>query len=322
MNTVVIASTNRWNGLLGNVNAGRGYIAAQNPPFGAGVAAGRWVKNLGVKHVVSGQPMLLPRYDKNQLPGGLAEAVGNLVDDVFNGLVQGASVVMIDELTLITEELIANAANVFAQPQYKPYYQHLWGAYIVNGAAVSYANLQVGLAYLFMANARVAPEFYVYYNHGANVNSHVFNYIESGGSDGARDVWLGEFFSGGDVSSPTPSAYRLAWLIAYRAGWSSQSRVHPILGVTDNYLTSSSPPASGDTAARMLDRMFYVFATRTGFGGLMRDTNDGGVGSWKWDAAAIGGAYTGRDEAFAASYGHYCIAPYLTSSRLGPVPPP
>lgn len=68
MHIVVAAATDRWNGLLPYVNSGKGYIASDGASSPASVAAGRWVKKLGVKS--GGQ--LLPRYDKDQptTPGG------------------------------------------------------------------------------------------------------------------------------------------------------------------------------------------------------------------------------------------------------------
>lgn len=235
----------------------------------------------------------------------------------------GAWIVMIDELATLTEELITNTAAVLGHPDYKPAYQHRWGAYLVDGPKVNYNNLDVGLAYLLQANARIAPEFYPYLYVGPDTISQTYNYWRSNTtSHGARDIWLGQYFTGGaeDPNVPVamrPAPNRLNWLMAYRAAWNSQSFIHPTFATYDRYLMSGT--SDSYTAMKFLDRMFYVYKTRTGYGALIHDGNDGGLGSYKWEAATV--LPTGRDEGFAESYGHYCVQ-HLSSSRLGLVPTP
>lgn len=81
-----------------------------------------------------------------------------------------------------------------------------------------------------------------------------------------------------------------------------------MFGVTDTYMDGTVPSI-------FLDRMFYVWVTRSGYRSFLLSPA-GGAGAYKWEAAAVGN--TSRDLAFKESFQHYCIDG-LTSSRLGQV---
>ena len=80
---------------------------------------------------------------------------------------------------------------------------------------------------------------------------------------------------------------------------------------------------AGDTnAAVFIDRMFYVWMTRTGQPSMISAGN-GGPGAYKWQDVAktdlgYGVGNTSRDLAWAESFDHYAVQG-LASSRLGPV---
>lgn len=67
--------------------------------------------------------------------------------------------------------------------------------------------------------------------------------------------------------------------------------------------------------AIFLDRLFYVWRNKSGYGSVMLVENDG-VGAYKWDQPSM--SNTSRDPAFQQSYDHYC-ALGETSSLKGQV---
>jgi hypothetical protein len=217
-----------------------------------------------------------------------------LADDLHHLLcVPGAAPleVMIDELKPESMELIRGAAERM-RARYSQW-SGRWGAYVVNGEAVAYPNLAPALDALLDADAIVAPEMYA-------IESH---YCAAGRDAAARDQWLADFFRGTDRLG------RFHWLAQRRADRGSHSELTVLFGVTDHYLDGPSPDV-------FLDRMFYVWATRTGYRGVILPDN-GGPGAYKWEAATVGS--TSRDRAFAESYQHYGVQGRV-DSRLGPVP--
>jgi hypothetical protein len=138
-------------------------------------------------------------------------------------------------------------------------------------------------------------------------------YCASGTNGGQRDIWLSEQFIG------NANLGRLNWLIARKAlNNNSQSFITPLFGVGDVLLNGQSP-------AIFLDRMFYVWMTRTNQPSMISAAN-GGPGAYKWQNVAetplgYGVGNTSRDLAFSESFNHYSVNG-LTTSRLGPVPCP
>jgi hypothetical protein len=338
VHNVKLEDTTRWSGLIDLVNGvngapPRGYIISEGDARAYGVGTYRWVKKIGIKTDTA----LLERYDPALpigAPKGMPQAAINLITDINSAFTAGAWYVIVDELAGISADLIATVAYTLGLPQYKPSYQHRWGVYIVHGPLVGYSSLDDpdnldsreggAITDLLKANARLLPEFYPYLWKNADLmcDCQIYNYWRSSStSDGARDAWLGQFFSGAapDVNVPPdirPATNRLNWLMARRATLGSASIVQPVFGAIDKFLKCGT--TSNDTAMRFLDRMFYVYKTRTSYPSLIHDDNDGGVGSWKWEDAT---SPMSRDEGFADSYVHYSVN-HLSSSRTGPVPAP
>ena len=69
-----------------------------------------------------------------------------------------------------------------------------------------------------------------------------------------------------------------------------------MFGVTDTYLDGHDPFV-------FLDRMFFVWMSRTGFPEVLAAAN-GGAGSYKWQRDHLDAAT--RDQRFAAAWEHYC----------------
>lgn len=199
--------------------------------------------------------------------------------------------VMIDEVRGESIDKIAAAAERL-RTRY-PQWAGRWGAYLVNGEGVSYPRLNPAIDALLDAHAVIGVELYV----------HQSRYCASGANAGARDVWLAGFFRGDE------NLGRFQWLADRRAGRGSQSHLTLLFGVTDAYLDGAQP-------AVFLDRMFYVWATRSGHPSVILQEN-GGVGAYKWEAADVGN--TSRDLAFQEAYQHYGVMG-LRTSRLGQVP--
>jgi hypothetical protein len=203
--------------------------------------------------------------------------------------------VMLEELhDRASAELFAELATAM-RTQY-PQWEGRWGVF------VSYANyplLATGIDAMLRANAVLALQLY----------PRKSAYCASASTAGARDVWLAEQIVG------NASLGRLRWLLARREGLGSKSRISPLLGVGDVLLGDSN-------AAIFLDRIFYVWVTRTGYRNLILAAN-GGPGAYKWQSVAetperYGVTSDARDEQFAASFAHYSVAG-KTRSRLGPV---
>lgn len=134
-------------------------------------------------------------------------------------------------------------------------------------------------------------------------------YCRAGANGGQRDIWLSEQFSGNAAFG------RLNWLMARRAGRNSDSRITPLFGVGDVLL-------DGPNGAKFVDRMFYVWVTRTQYPSLIHSPN-GGAGAYKWQDVAdtplrYGVGSRARDAQFAASFQHYAVD-RARNSRLGPV---
>ena len=198
--------------------------------------------------------------------------------------------VLIDELKADSLDMIREAAERMATVY--PQWAGRWGAYIVNGEAVAYPGLNPAIDALLDANALLAVELY----------PHQSRYCEEGATAYERDLWLADFFSG------TATQGRFDWLVQRRTNRGSASHISVVFGVTDSFLNGTAP-------AVFLDRMFYVWVTRSGYRSFLLDEN-GGPGAWKWDQPYM--SNTSRDLAFSTSYLHYSVIG-STSSRLGQV---
>ncbi|MEQ1505887.1 MAG: hypothetical protein ABMB14_26870 [Myxococcota bacterium] len=200
--------------------------------------------------------------------------------------------VLIDELKSDTAAEVGDAAIYLRD--HHPELAGRWGAYLVNGPSVSYAALQPALDTLLDADAVILPEMYV----------SRAEYCASGASAGSRDAWLAAFFAGDDQGFPS----RFRYLNQRWTAVGSASHLSPVFGVTDSYMTGTGPSV-------FLDRMFYVWKTRSGFPSYTTAEN-GGPSAWKWDQPYL--SNTSRDLAFRESFEHYALDG-STSSRLGQV---
>jgi len=261
-----------WNSILGlgqNV-----MIAAQNPQ--AGVQASRWARNIHTSHYTT--------------PTAMADAMHLSFTQAG-----GPAAILIDEAKTATQGYIKQVADRMRAVY--PQWNGRWGAYLVNGPAISYPNLTAVIDALLDADAIIVAEMYPYRS----------AYCQSGGTTAGRDQWLGDFFHGSRGAFPMG---RFHWLMQRRKSRGSASHVTVVFGVTDKF-------AGATAAAKFIDRMFYVWITRSGYPATISLQN-GGPGAWKWDVSAVGN--TSRDLAFVESFQHYVVAG-RTSSRLGPACP-
>lgn len=198
--------------------------------------------------------------------------------------------------------LIAQAAAIIG-----PGYANRWGAYIAYGSASSGPNFQpftAAIDAVYANHGRLLPELYAGY-------AGYFTSCSGCTNDGQRDISLNSrFFSG---------AGKLSWLMQRKPA-GSQSQVHPIFAVGNTVLTS----ANDTNNARFLDRLFYVFVTRSGYRWLaLNAQNPGGIGSYKWDDQAWGtGTNTTRDNYFSILWNRYSIAGATTPNWTGAMPMP
>ncbi len=198
--------------------------------------------------------------------------------------------VLVDELRTNTQDtLLAFARRMAAR---YPQYRGRWGAYLGPGEAITYAAWTPAIDALLEAGAILVPEMYFSRE----------SYCRAGAGAGDRDIWLGRMFRGDERFA------RVHWLVQRARHLGSDSRISPILGVIDRFIDGPRP-------AVYLDRMFYVWMTRSEYPGLVLPEN-GGMGAWKWDGGAM--ENTSRDLAFAQSFDHYLVQ-RRADSRLGQV---
>jgi hypothetical protein len=178
-----------------------------------------------------------------------------------------------------------------------PQWRGRWGVYLVNGPAVHYANYTEEIDALLDAGAMILAEMY----------PQATDYCAAGDRVIDRDLWLARFFRGDETIA------RLHWLVNRRNHLVSDSQISVVFGVIDRFLAPATP-------AVFLDRMFYVFVTRSDHPELIALAN-GGPGAWKWQAPADGNDNVGnssRDLAFRDAVEHYVVAG-RRDSRLGQV---
>ena len=96
---------------------------------------------------------------------------------------------------------------------------------------------------------------------------------------------------------------RFHWLSQRKIARASDSQLSAMFGVTDTYMTGTGP-------AVFLDRMFFVWKTKSGYPSVIEATS-GGVGAWKWHDQSP----TSRDAAFSESFAYYVVDDQTTSLK-------
>jgi hypothetical protein len=157
-----------------------------------------------------------------------------------------------------------------------------WAIYLAHQNIAAFDTLTEALDPALAAGATIAVEMYATQS----------AYCHAGGG-AAGDEWLADFFLGGRGWSPGAG---FAWLSERRRTLGSRSRLTAVFGVTDAYLDGHDP-------FLFLDRMFFVWMTRTGHPEILAAAN-GGAGSYKWQRDHLDAAT--RDQRFAAAWRHYC----------------
>jgi hypothetical protein len=223
-------------------------------------------------------------------PAEIARAIHRLLLDPANA----PQIVMVDELNDGTVAQIHELATIM-RTRY-PQWEGRWGAF-----TTVFTGGQPAIDSLLAANAHIAVERYVEQSW----------YCAQGANGGERDIALARFFDG------DASLARYSWLSDRRGALASRSPLTVVFGVTDRYMNGTNP-------AIFLDRMFYVWVTRTRNPAAISIAN-GGPGAWKWDPehppGGFGTSNTSRDLAFRESVQWYSVAGNR-GSRLGPVPCP
>jgi hypothetical protein len=203
--------------------------------------------------------------------------------------------VVVDELREeYADKLLAMIREMAAR---YPQWRGRWGVYIVNGSAVHYAHYSAQIDALLDAGAMILAEMY----------PQAADYCAAGPRVIDRDLWLARFFRGDE------NIARLHWLVNRKADRGSDSHVSVVFGVIDRFHAPVTP-------AIFLDRMFYVFVTRSDHRELI-DPANGGPGAWKWQAPADGNdnvSNSSRDQVFAEAFDHYLVQG-RNDSRLGQV---
>ncbi len=290
--TVVIADVDTWDAILDLSNRDLGpMITSQNKPDQ--LPFERWAKNVSA-YDAQGNP---------RDPNELAAAVNGLFADPAGAPAK----ILIDELASGSAATVEGFANVMAGTY--PQWRGRWGVHLAPGENVDYAAWQAPIDAALSAGAILLPEMYFYRS----------TYCSHGNNGGQRDIWLASMFTG------DASVRRVGFLLDERARLGSTSQISPSFGVIDarchdvNGVRTCDLEGylSGPQPAVFLDRMFYVWVTRTrpDMVDLVRPEN-GGIGAWKWDASQVNN--TSRDLAFAQSFDHYLIQG-LRDSMRGPV---
>lgn len=200
-------------------------IATQHPKP-EGLPSGRWVQNISPDWYESGEQMA------QAIEGGLRSG-------------EPPRLVMMDELKSSTVVKIAVCAKTIS-----PEFRGRFGAYLVNGSAVSYSSLNPAIDALLDAGAVIAPEMYL---KASEYEKHGSTYME-------RNV-IG-----------TTTHARLGWLTARRASRGSSSPIVGLVGLTTTYLDR---PNSGQ----------FIRTIREWWERL----TPGPLGAWKWDqGTAVG----------------------------------
>jgi hypothetical protein len=265
-NTADVETADHWPALAALIRAHpeTRWVSTTPPPVGPE----RWALRLGVEDFADG------------------ERLGERIADVLSGPHRGPrpATVIVDELrggANSTLERMA-ACTSWLHREHPALGGGRWAIYLAHQDVAAFDTLIPALDPALAAGATIAVEMYATQS----------AYCHAGG-EGAGDAWLADFFLGGRGSSPGAG---FAWLAERRRQLGSRSRLTAVFGVTDTYLDGPDPFV-------FLDRMFFVWMTRTGFPGVLAAAN-GGAGSYKWQRDHLDA--TTRDQRFAAAWDHYC----------------
>jgi hypothetical protein len=244
--TVVLATQDRdrWDAVRSLVLTTDGpLIASQNRPPADVVPVAKWTKNISVLHHPSPASLTEAALTALQAPPG-----------------ERPRFVIVDELRTDSVSLIAAFAKEMRR---HPDLAGRWGCYLANGGRVSFRSWRPAIDELLRADARLVVEMYPSYG----------EYIASGASSAERDGWLRDFFMGGGAFP----AGRFGWLMTHSKG--SASGVSVMFGVTDKGRKPGRLTyMRGPRPAQFLDRLFYVWMTRTGHPEVISAAR-GGAGS-------------------------------------------
>ncbi len=214
------------------------------------------------------------------------------INTILVDAVNAPAMVMVDELNGGTVAYVDELARTM-RDRY-PQWEGRWGVF----STVFTPPGPPAVDSLLLAHAHIASERYFTRD----------DYCAAGSTGGARDIALAAFFDGDATLD------RFHWLTVERARLASRSPLTVLFGVTDRYMTGTAP-------AVFLDRMFYVWATRTRHPEVL-DIANGSVGAWKWTPRHVDGGFgtsnTSRDLAFSESVQWYGVD-HMRASRLGPV---
>jgi hypothetical protein len=212
----------------------QGTCVATQWPRPAGLDPRRWVQNISPDWYDSGEQMA------QAILGGMRSG-------------EPPAYVMIDELKASTVNKVADCAEYLKNHQINHSFPNLkgrWGAYLVNGTAVSYAKLNPAIDKLLEADAIVACEMYL----------KISTYQILGRRYLTRNMW------------GTKRKARLKWLIARKRVKNSNSHIIGLIGLTPKYLNRKK---TGD----------FIREMQRTWGQII----DEPMGGWKWDiGTAIG----------------------------------
>ena len=279
-NTADVATADDWPALAALIRANpeTRWVSTTPPPVGPE----RWAMRLGVEDFADG------------------ERLGERIAAVLAGADGGPrpATVIVDELrggANSTLERVAECAS-WLHRERPALDGGDWAIYLAHQDIAAFDTLLPALDPALAAGATIAVEMY------ATERA----YCAAGDDEDAGDEWLADFFLGGRGWSPGAG---FAWLAERRRLLGSRSRLTAVFGVTDTYLDGRDPFV-------FLDRMFFVWTTRTGFPEVLAAAN-GGAGSYKWQRDHLDA--TTRDQRFAAAWEHYCRGGEA-SSLAGRVP--
>jgi hypothetical protein len=265
-NTAEVETAKDWPALAALIRAhpATRWVSTTPPPVGAA----RWALRLGVEDFADGEK--------------LGERIAAVLTSRHRG--PRPATVIVDELRGGENSTLKRMAECtsWLHREHPALDGGHWAIYLAHQDIAAFDDLTEALDPALAAGATIAVEMYAAQS----------SYCDAGGGT-AGDEWLADFFLGGRGSSP---AAGFAWLAERRRALESRSRLAAVFGVTDTYLDGHDPFV-------FLDRMFFVWMSRTGFPEVLAAAN-GGAGSYKWQRDHLDA--TTRDQRFAAAWRHYC----------------
>lgn len=197
-------------------------IVATQYPKPDGLSSHRWAQNISPDWYSNGEQM------------------GQAIIDGLRSE-QPPCIVMIDELKKTTVNKVTKAAQLVSL---ETDLRGKFGAYLVNGTAVSYALLNPAIDALLDGGALIAPEMYL---------------------KASEYERLGQPYLTKNILG-TDSLPRLQWLLSRRASRNSSSLIVGLVGLTSVFLDAGNP-------------MKLIRAIR----GVWESVSPGPMGAWKWD---------------------------------------